>query len=90
MHSEIKQQLTRILRNRFLIDAGRLRAGKFLEDLGITDAEKKELFNLFEEEFQIQIKQKDERNIRTIRDTVFILQQYLNQNTSSIKTAPQL
>ena len=55
-----------------------LRNGKYLEDLGLTSPEKKELLNLFEDEFKIELSEKDERKIRTVRDTIFIINQYIN------------
>jgi acyl carrier protein len=60
------------------VDTRLLRNGKYLEDLGLTSPEKKELLNLFEDEFKIELSEKDERKIRTIRDTIFIINQYIN------------
>ena len=77
MKTELKERLASILKNHFLVETSGLRSWQYLEDLGITQPEKKELFNLFEDEFKIKISEKDERNIRTIRDTVFIIQQNL-------------
>jgi acyl carrier protein len=86
MYTELKERLSDILRNQFMVDTSGLRSWKYLEDLGLTHPEKKELLNLFEEEFNIHISEKDERNIRTIRDTVFIIQQNLEPE-SLLKTA---
>ena len=78
MNSTLKDCCTYILRNHFLVDTRTLRNGKYLEDLGLTSPEKKELLNLFEDEFQIELSEKDERKIRTIWDTIFIINQYIN------------
>lgn len=74
----LKDRLANILRERFLVDTRSLRSWKYLEDLGITQPEKKELINLFEAEFKIELSEKDERQIRTVRDTVSILHHYLD------------
>ena len=86
MYTELKERLSSILKNHFLVEPSGLRSWKYLEDLGITQPEKRELFNLFEDEFKIKISEKDERSIRTIRDTVSIIQQNLGSN-SPLKTA---
>lgn len=86
MYTELKERLASILKVHFLVETSGLRSWKYLEDLGITQPEKKELFNLFEDEFKIQISEKDERSIRTIRDTVFIIQQNMGPE-SLLKTA---
>jgi acyl carrier protein len=86
MYIELKDRLENILRNQFLVDTSGLRSWKYLEDLGITLPEKKELFNVFEEEFKINISELDERKIRTIRDTVSIIQQNLGSQ-SLLKSA---
>jgi acyl carrier protein len=86
MYIELKDRLENILRNQFLVDTSGLRSWKYLEDLGITLPEKKELFNVFEEEFKINISELDERKIRTIRDTVSIIQQNLGSR-SLLKSA---
>ena len=78
MNSTLKDRCAYILRNHFLVDTRTLRNGKYLEDLGLTSPEKMELLNLFEDEFQIELSEKDERKIRTIRDTIFIINQYIN------------
>jgi hypothetical protein len=85
MRSELKERLSEILHNQFLVDTGKLRGGIYLEDLGITAHEKKQLLNLFEDEFQIELNERDERSIRTIRDTVSVLHQYLHRNTTTEK-----
>lgn len=85
MKAELKEKLEKILSHHFLVDATRLKGSRYLEDLGITLAEKKELLNLFEDEFQIQLNEQDERSIRTVRDTVNVLKHYLQPNT----TVPQ-
>jgi acyl carrier protein len=82
MKTELKDKLEKILSNHFLVDARKLKGSRYLEDLGITLTEKKELLNLFEDEFQIQLNERDERNIRTVRDTVNILNQYLHPNAT--------
>jgi acyl carrier protein len=86
MHSELKNRLANILKNHFLVETSILRSWKYLEDLGITQPEKRELFNLFEDEFHIQISETDEKKIRTVRDTVSIIQQNLGHE-SLLKTA---
>ena len=86
MYTELKVRLASILKNHFLVETSGLRSWKYLDDLGITQPEKKELLNLFEDEFQIIISEKDERSIRTIRDTVFIIQQNLGAHPQ-LKTA---
>jgi acyl carrier protein len=78
MNSTLKDRCSSILRNHFLVDTRMLRNGKYLEDLGLTSPEKKELLNLFEDEFKIELSEKDERKIRTVRDTIFIINQYIN------------
>lgn len=78
MNSTLKDRCASILRDHFLVDTRILRNGKYLEDLGLTSPEKKELLNLFEDEFKIELSEKDERKIRTIRDTIFIINQYIN------------
>ncbi len=77
----LKERLAKILENHFMVESASLRGYRYLEDLGITDAEKKELFNLCESEFQIQLNEKDEQRIRTVKDTVSVLQQYLHPNS---------
>jgi hypothetical protein len=86
MYIELKDRLENILRNQFLVDTSGLRSWKYLEDLGITLPEKKELFNVFEDEFKINISELDERKVRTIRDTVSIIQQNLGSR-SLLKSA---
>lgn len=80
MKAELKNKLEKILSNHFLEDARKLKGSQYLEDLGITLTEKKELLNLFEDAFQIQLNERDEPNIRTVRDTVNILNQHLHPN----------
>jgi hypothetical protein len=86
MQTQLNDRLACILRDHFLVDTRSLRSWKYLEDLGITQPEKKELLNLFEDEFQIELSEKDERSIRTIRDTVSIIHHYLGSQ-SALKTA---
>lgn len=82
MRIDLKERLAKILENHFMVESGSLRGYRYLEDLGITNAEKMELFNLFESEFQIMLNEHDERRIRTVKDTVSVLQQYLHPNSS--------
>lgn len=79
MQSALFNRLIQILQTHFLIEADLLRGNLYLEDLGITPPEKMELFNLFEEEFQIHLSETDERNIRTVLDTVTVLKSCLNR-----------
>lgn len=58
MYTELKVRLASILKNHFLVETSGLRSWKYLDDLGITQPEKKELLNLFEDEFQIIISEK--------------------------------
>jgi acyl carrier protein len=78
MNPVTKNRFNFILKRHFLIQPSRLKRRKYLEDLGINTVEKKELLNYFEEEFKIQFSELDERKIRTIDDTINILDKYLN------------
>jgi hypothetical protein len=77
MQSALFQRLEEILQRHFMVEADLLRANRYLEDLGLTQPEKKELFNLFEEEFHICLTEQDERSIRTVYDTVSVLKNCL-------------
>jgi regulator of sirC expression with transglutaminase-like and TPR domain len=52
MQSALFQRLEEILQRHFMVEADLLRANRYLEDLGLTQPEKKELFNLFKPSFQ--------------------------------------
>jgi acyl carrier protein len=84
MGNIVKSRVAGILKNHFLIQDSRLRGYRYLEDLGLTKPEKKELLNLFEDEFDIKLSEKDELKIRTVGDTVSVLRNYLH-NDSVVK-----
>jgi acyl carrier protein len=44
-----------------------------------------EMLNYFEEEFNIRFSEQDEKRIKTIDDTISILEKYLNYNNSQLK-----
>ena len=86
MHTVLKDRLEDILKEHFMVDSSSLKGSKYLEDLGITAPEKKELLNLFEDEFEIKFSEQDERSIRTIRDFISIIQ-HKPGNPSLLKSA---
>lgn len=77
MSTEYRQKINRIFSRHFLIPNRRIRGFRYLEDLGITQPEKLELLNCIEEAFQVEISEADSRRIRTVDDTITILDKYL-------------
>lgn len=82
MNAVVKNKVDTLLRRHFLVHPGLLKQKRYLEDLGLSKLEQKEMLNLIEDEFKIQVSEQDEKQIRTIHDTVNILDKYLTFNNN--------
>jgi len=71
----------------FLIPPANLKSSRYLDDLGLTKLEQREMLNYFEDEFKIQFSEQDERKIRTIHDTLSILDKYLNIRNQQLQAS---
>jgi acyl carrier protein len=85
MNAVAKGRFNFIFKRHFLIPPSSLKGRKYLEDLGLTKLEQNEMLNYFEEEFQIKFSEQDEKRIKTVNDTISILDKYLNFNNSQLK-----
>jgi acyl carrier protein len=85
MNAISKGRFNFIFKRHFLIPPSQLKKRKYLEDLGLTKLEQIEMLNYFEEEFNIRFSEQDEKRIKTIDDTISILEKYLNYNNSQLK-----
>jgi len=85
MNAIAKGKFNFIFKRHFLIPPSSLKGKKYLEDLGLTKLEQIEMLNYFEEEFKIKFSEQDERKIKTVNDTINILDKYLNFNDSQRK-----
>jgi acyl carrier protein len=85
MNAIAKGRFNFIFKRHFLIPPSSLKGRKYLEDLGLTKLEQNEMLNYFEEEFKIKFSEQDEKRIKTVNDTISILDKYLNFNNSQLK-----
>lgn len=85
MNAVAKGRFNSIFKRHFLIPPSSLKGRKYLEDLGLTKLEQNEMLNYFEEEFKIKFSEQDEKRIKTVNDTISILDNYLNFNNSQLK-----
>ena len=85
MNAVAKGRFNFIFKRHFLIPPSSLKGRKYLEDLGLTKLEQNEMLNYFEEEFKITFSEQDEKRIKTVNDTISILDKYLNFNNSQLK-----
>jgi len=85
MNAVAKGRFNFIFKRHFLIPTSSLKGRKYLEDLGLTKLEQIEMLNYFEEEFKIEFSEQDEKRIKTVNDTISILDKYLNFNNSQLK-----
>ena len=76
-----------ILKRHFLIPPAKLKSSRYLDHLGLTKLEQREMLNYFEDEFNIQFSEQDERKIRTIHDTLSILDKYLNIRNQQLQAS---
>jgi acyl carrier protein len=82
MNASVKNKINHLLNRHFLVPAALLQQKRYLEDLGLSKLEQKEMLNLIEAEFKIQVSEQDEIKIKTVNDTVNILDKYLAFNKS--------
>lgn len=82
MNAAVKNKINHLLHRHFLVPAALLQQKRYLEDLGLSKLEQKEMLNLIEAEFKIQVSEQDEIRIRTVGDTVNVLDKYLAFNKS--------
>lgn len=87
MNSTIRQKFDFIFKRHFLIPPSDLKKSRYLEDLGLTKLEQREMLNYFEAEFKIQFSEQDERKIRTVHDTLSILDKYLHVRNQSLQAS---
>jgi acyl carrier protein len=87
MNPSFRNKFDFILKRHFLISPSNLKGRRYLDDLGLTKLEQREMLNYFEDEFQIQFSEQDERKIRTVHDTLSILDKYLNINNQQLKAS---
>ena len=85
MNATAKGRFNLIFKRHFLIPTSSLKGQKYLEDLGLTKLEQIEMLNYFEDEFEITFSEQDEKRIKTVNDTISILDKYLNFNNSQLK-----
>jgi hypothetical protein len=76
-----------IFQRHFLIPPAKLLKNRYLEDLGLTKLEQREMLNYFEDEFKIQFTEGDELKIKTIHDTLSILDKYLNVSNQQLQAS---
>jgi len=76
-----------IFQRHFLIPPAKLKRSRYLEDLGLTKLEQREMLNYFEDEFKIQFSEQDELKIKTIHDTLSILDKYLNVRNQQLQAS---
>ena len=86
MNTALKHRVDFIFKRHFLIPPSLLKRSRYLDDLGLSELDQKEMLNYLEEEFHIQLSEQDERKIRTVNDTLSILDKYIayNQNHLTI------
>lgn len=77
MTAAFKNKFDFIFRRHFLIAPKELKKQRYLEDLGLSKVEQREMINHFEDEFHINVSEQDERKIRTVNDTLTLLEKYL-------------
>jgi acyl carrier protein len=87
MNSTARQKFDFIFKRHFLIPPSNLKKSRYLEDLGLTKLEQREMLNYFEAEFKIQFSEQDERKIRTVHDTLSILDKYLHVSNQSLQAS---
>ena len=84
MTAAIKHKFDFIFRRHFLIAPIELKKKRYLEDLGLNKVEQREMLNYVEDEFHIRVSEQDERKIRTISDTLNVLEKYLHVNQNQL------
>ena len=84
MTAATKNKFDFIFRRHFLIAPRELKKGRYLEDLGLNKVEQREMLNYFEDEFHIHVSEQDERKIRTVHDTLNVLEKYLHLNHNQL------
>jgi hypothetical protein len=84
MKAGLKHRVNYILKRYFLIPPKNLKKTKYLDDLGLSKVEQKEMLNYLEVEFHILVSEQDERKIKTIHDTILLLDQYLAFNQKQL------
>jgi acyl carrier protein len=82
MSTAVKAKFQNIFKRHFHIPPYQLRGRKYLSDLGLTKIEQLEMLNYFEDEFKIKFSETDEKQIKTVNDTISILQKYVHNSTS--------
>ncbi len=82
MNNFVKTKINYLLKHHFLVPPVLLQKKQYLDDLGLSKMEQKEMLNLIEAEFKIQVSEQEEKRIRTVNDTVYLLDKYLAFNTS--------
>lgn len=87
MKAAIKNKFDFIFQRHFLIPPRELKRARYLEDLGLSKVEQLEMLNHFEDEFKIRVSDQDSRKVRTINDTLTLLEKYLGltQNQLTIQ-----
>jgi acyl carrier protein len=81
MPIEVKTKFQNIFKRHFHILPYQLMGRKYLTDLGLTKIEQLEMLNDFEEEFQIKFSENDEKQIKTVEDTLLVLEKRICYNT---------
>ncbi len=78
MPPQIREKFIDIFKRHFHIMPGQLRNRKYLDDLGLTKIEQLEMLNYVEEEFKIKLSETDEKKIKTVGDTLSVLQKHIH------------
>jgi acyl carrier protein len=81
MNTGFRDKFQHILKRHFLILPYQIKGRKYLEDLGLTKMEQREMLNYVEDEFKIQFTETDEKHIKTVNDTLYLLQKYVLTNS---------
>jgi|GEM_PF-1080557 len=86
MNNALIHRVSFIFKRHFMVPPALLKRSRYLDDLGLSKVEQKEMLNYLEEEFHIELSEQDERRIRTVNDTLSILDKYIgfNQNHLTI------
>jgi hypothetical protein len=87
MRPTFRQKFDFILKRHFLVPGPRIKGYKYLEDLGLSKPEQREMLNYVEDTFKVRFSEQDERQIRTVHDTLSILDKYLNGHNSTLKAS---
>jgi acyl carrier protein len=70
LRSLVKDRIGQIFQHHFMIPAQSIRAKKTLDQLGLTEWDKREMLNYLEQEFRIDIHANEEFRINTVYDTI--------------------